>query len=52
MENKRQKRKKIWTAIGVALAIVLLLFWLTLAIWIDDEPEAAIMPHIELTSDS
>ena len=26
-------------AIGVALAIVLLLFWLTLAIWIDDEPD-------------
>lgn len=39
-------------AIGVALAIVLLLFWLTLAIWIDDEPEAAIGPHTEQIADS
>ena len=33
MEKKRQK---IWTAIGVGIAIALLLYWLTLAIWIDD----------------
>lgn len=52
MESKRHKRKKIWTAIGVALAIVLLLFWLTLAIWIDDELEAAIVPHTEQIADS
>lgn len=52
MENKQQKRQKIWMAIGVALAIVLLLFWLTLAIWIDDEPEAAIVPHTEQIADS
>lgn len=52
MESKRYKRKKIWTAIGVALAIVLLLFWLTLAIWVNDEPEAAIVPHTEQTADS
>ena len=32
MEKKRQK---IWTAIGVGIAIALLLYWLTLAIWID-----------------
>ena len=47
MENKRRKRQKIWTVIGVAIAIVLLLYWLTLAIWIDDEPEASTQPTIE-----
>ena len=42
--------KKIWTAVGVAVAIVLLLYWLTLAIWIDDSPEAAVVPETEQTS--
>ena len=36
MEKKRQK---IWTAIGVGIAIALLLYWLTLAIWIDDDTD-------------
>ena len=37
MEKKRQK---IWTAIGVGIAIALLLYWLTLAIWIYSETSA------------
>ncbi len=47
METKQQKRQKIWTAIGVAIAVVLLLYWLTLAIWIDDDTQAATPPPIE-----
>ena len=52
MENKRQKRQKIWTTIGVAIAIVLLLYWLALAIWIDDEPEASGLPTTEQSVNS
>lgn len=51
MEKRQNNRKKIWTAVGVALAIVLLLYWLTLAIWIDDSPEAAVVPETEQASD-
>ena len=43
MEKKRQK---IWTAIGVGIAIALLLYWLTLAIWIDDDTDPP-MPRSE-----
>ncbi|HJG89060.1 hypothetical protein [Barnesiella viscericola] len=50
MEKKKNNWKKIWTAVGMALAIVLLLYWLTLAIWIDDSPEAAIVPETEEAS--
>lgn len=42
MENRRQKRQKIRTVTGIVLAIVLLLYWLTLAIGIDDDPNAAV----------
>ena len=41
MEKKRQK---IWTAIGVGIAIALLLYWLTLAIWIDDDTDPPMPP--------
>lgn len=34
-----RKTTKIWTAIGVGIAIALLLYWLTLAIWIDDDTD-------------
>ncbi len=51
MEKRQNNRKKIWTAVGVALAIVLLLYWLTLAIWIDDSPEAAVVSETEQASD-
>ncbi|WP_283389169.1 hypothetical protein [Barnesiella viscericola] len=51
MEKRQNNRKKFWTAVGVALAIVLLLYWLTLAIWIDDSPEATVIPETEQTSD-
>ena len=51
MEKRQNNRKKIWTAVGVALAIVLLLYWLTLAFWIDDSPEAAVVPETEQAFD-
>ena len=44
MEKKRQK---IWTAIGVGIAIALLLYWLTLAIWIDDDTDPLMPPPVE-----
>ena len=47
MEKKRQK---IWTAIGVGIAIALLLYWLTLAIWIDDDTDPPMPPPVEETS--
>ena len=43
MEKKRQK---IWTAIGVGIAIALLLYWLTLAIWIDDDTDPPMPPPV------
>ena len=44
MEKKRQK---IWTAIGVGIAIALLLYWPTLAIWIDDDTDPPMPPPVE-----
>ena len=42
MENRRQKRQKIRTVTGIVLAIVLLLYWLTMAIGVDDDPNAVV----------
>ncbi len=39
-----EKRSKIWTAIGIAIAIALLLYWLTVAIWVDDSDLASTPP--------
>ena len=44
MEKKRQK---IWTAIGVGIAIALLLYWLTLANSIHDDTNQPMTPPIE-----
>ena len=44
MEKKRQK---IWTAIGVGIAIALLLYWLTFAIWIDDDTDTLMPPLVD-----
>ncbi len=45
-----KKHRSIWTVIGVIIAIILLLLWLTFAVWLDNEPEAANRVPIESPS--